>query len=246
MAIVKNMVDAGHAIALMGNHEYNAICFNTLHPDGGYLRAHDIKNISQHYQTLNQFKNNQALYDEYIAWFKTLPLFYENEAFCAVHASWDFDSIAFLKQHVVHASLSEEQLIASAQFESPYYLAIEKILKGSEIKLPEGYAFQDKDGNARQVIRTKWWLNPKGLTYKEFSVIPMTNLPEVAVAYEDEVYYNEKHKPVFFGHYWLQGTPSLIRENICCLDYSVAKKGHLVAYTYQSEQQLTPKNLTFV
>ena len=29
LKIVKHMVDGGHAIALMGNHEYNAICFHT-------------------------------------------------------------------------------------------------------------------------------------------------------------------------------------------------------------------------
>ncbi|MBL0340920.1 MAG: metallophosphoesterase [Bacteroidetes bacterium] len=28
LAIVKSMVDCGNAIALMGNHEYNALCFH--------------------------------------------------------------------------------------------------------------------------------------------------------------------------------------------------------------------------
>ncbi|MFS8082555.1 MAG: metallophosphoesterase [Ginsengibacter sp.] len=79
LEIVKQMVDNGSAIALMGNHEYNAICFNTPKPGGGYLRKHSIQNIIQHFKTLEQFKNEQKEYVKYIEWFKTLPLFYEKE-----------------------------------------------------------------------------------------------------------------------------------------------------------------------
>jgi hypothetical protein len=38
----------------------------------------------------------------------------------------------------------------------------------------------------------------------------------------------------------------LQRENICCLDYSVAKDGKLVAYRYDGEQQLDEGKLVFV
>ena len=44
LSIVKTMVDNGQAIALMGNHEYNAICYNTVGADGEYLRKHTVKN----------------------------------------------------------------------------------------------------------------------------------------------------------------------------------------------------------
>ena len=72
LEIVKSMVDTGNAIALMGNHEYNALCFHMKKPDGGHLRPHSIKNIIQHYDTLKQFQNRQDEYDNYIKWFKTL------------------------------------------------------------------------------------------------------------------------------------------------------------------------------
>ena len=36
-------------------------------------------------------------------------------------------------------------------------------------------------------------------------------------------------KPVFFGHYWLNGIPKIVNEHAICLDYSVAKGGKLVA-----------------
>ena len=32
-------------------------------------------------------------------------------------------------------------------------------------------------------------------------------------------------KPVFLGHYWMEGDPAPLATNIACLDYSVAKPG---------------------
>ena len=38
----------------------------------------------------------------------------------------------------------------------------------------------------------------------------------------------------------------LQRGNICCLDYSVAKQGRLVAYRYDGEQELRADKLVYV
>ena len=97
LMIVKQMVESGHAIALMGNHEYNALCFHHEESHGGHLRKHLIKNIVQHYQTLKQFQNKQKEYEEFLDWFMTLPLYYETHDFRAVHACWDSENIANLR-----------------------------------------------------------------------------------------------------------------------------------------------------
>ena len=49
-------------------------------------------------------------------------------------------------------------------------------------------------------------------------------------------FYPVHEKKVFFGHYWLTGEPELCRDNICCLDYSVAKNGKLVARRINGEE----------
>ena len=59
-------------------------------------------------------------------------------------------------------------------------------------------------------------------------------------------FYTDIDKKVFFGHYWLKGEPSLYKKNICCLDYSVAKGGKLVAYRLNGETILESQNLTYV
>ena len=107
LEIVKQMVDHGSAVALMGNHEYNASYFHFQETDGGHLRKHLIANIIQHYETLKQFQNRQGEYEEYLEWFKTLPLFYETESFKAVHACWDNKTIDFLKKKLVKNRLTD-------------------------------------------------------------------------------------------------------------------------------------------
>ena len=75
------MIDNGNALAIMGNHEYNAIAYNTLDDKGDFLRKHSAKNRAQHSETINQFKGYEDEYIRYIEWFKSLHLFFENENF---------------------------------------------------------------------------------------------------------------------------------------------------------------------
>lgn len=98
LKIVKAMVDAGSALAIMGNHEYNAICFHTLKNDteGKWMRSRNDAHIHQHIETLYQFKNHRDELGDYLDWFWTLPLYYEIEGFRAIHASWDPQSLEVL------------------------------------------------------------------------------------------------------------------------------------------------------
>ena len=78
--IVKNMCDAGNAEAIMGNHEFNAVCFDTPNQiKGGFQRAHTFTEINQHFETLKQFKNFNDEWKMFLNWFKVLPIFIEKE-----------------------------------------------------------------------------------------------------------------------------------------------------------------------
>lgn len=235
--IVKNMVDSGEAMALMGNHEYNAICYNTKDKKGEYCREHSEKNENQHKQTLVQFSNNVSDYKLYIEWFMTLPLFFETENFRTVHACWDNENISFLKTKLKDAKLKKELLIESTKEGTALHKAIEETLKGKELKLLNGLSFKDKDGHGRTDIRIKWWENPAEQTYHSICVHPLENIPKLAIEEKlDLKFYNRGEKPVFFGHYWLKGNPFFYKNNICCLDYSVAKEGSLAAYRFDNKK----------
>lgn len=115
--------------------------------------------------------------------------------------------------------------------------------------MPKGRFFTDKDGTMRSEIRIKWWENPLEMTLTEISIEPLSisrDTPLDLTTFGDTDYYGKDQKPVFFGHYWLRGEPSLYRENICCLDYSVANKGYLAAYQFDGEQELDPEKIIFV
>lgn len=242
--LVRGMVDKGSAVALMGNHEYNAIMFNSL-GDKGYLRPHKIKNFKQHSETLMQYLGKQKKYDDHIQWFKTLPLFIETEGFRAMHACWDADSIASLKQVCPTGILSEAQLVDSVSKGTDLHNAVEVTCKGLEVKLPAGVSFKDKDGTERFEIRIKWWEDPQNKTFEEMSVIEGIEMQSTEFK-QPFAHYDARQKPVFFGHYWLRGKPQLLKPNVCCLDYSVAKGGVMTAYRWDGEQVLDEAKLVYV
>ncbi|MCJ7756848.1 MAG: metallophosphoesterase [Gillisia sp.] len=249
LQIVRAMVESENAIALMGNHEYNALCFHFQETEGGHLRKHLIKNIIQHYETLKQFQNRQREYEEYLDWFKTLPLYYQTDTFKAVHACWDNNNIEYLKKTLVNDRLTDDLIYQSVKKGTKLNEAIEQTLKGKEMKMPGGLSFTDKDGTIRTEIRIKWWEDPSEMTYKSISVEPLDILPEQPIKLSELKsldFYRGDDKKVFFGHYWLKGEPSLYKDNICCLDYSVAKGGKLVAYRLNEESILDIRNLTYV
>ena len=65
--IVRRMVDAGTALAIMGNHELNAIHFHTQDPEIGMpLRPHSQKNTIQHAAFLREFPLGSAHAEEAI------------------------------------------------------------------------------------------------------------------------------------------------------------------------------------
>ncbi len=249
LQLVRPMIEQGNALAVMGNHEYNALCFHHEEREGGHLRKHLIINIIQHFETLRQFQNRQEEYEDYLEWFKTLPLFYETNDFRAVHACWDNDHIAYLRSVLKHDQLNETILHQSVRVGTRMYHIFDETLKGKEILMPAGLTFSDKDGHERNEIRIKWWKNPVGSSYQEMSVLPIKNLPEgkIRISESSHVkYYSEHERAVFFGHYWLTGTPRLLRENVCCLDFSVAKHGHLVAYRFDGEKVLSNDKFVYV
>ncbi len=226
--LVRDMVESGNAQAVMGNHEYNAVCFHTPHTEtnAGFFRKHTVKEIEQHLETLRQFKHFEEEWDSFLEWFRYLPMFLDLPECRVVHAYWKPSHIEWLKAN--YRGLTSEFLTESTNKESTAYSVVEDTLKGAEHTLPEGKFFLDKDGNKRTECRVKWWSAQReryGEVYMECPAeLHHETLPDHVVIddYQEEV-------PVFFGHYWLKGNPKQEHPKAMCLDYSVAKGGKLVA-----------------
>lgn len=244
LQMVKAMVDDGQALAVMGNHEYNAVCFHTSDGNGDYLRSRtfdDGKNVVQHQATLDAFAGREDEWDGWLSWFRQLPFALDLGGLRAVHATWSPSKLEFLSGKTLE---DPGFLKASAEKGSPEFVAIETILKGIELPLPGGHTFTDKQSTRRAQIRVRWWEQPDGKTFRDIAFPECETVPEIPVDFlpaEAWENYPASAPPVFFGHYWVPSSAAIapVTPNAACLDYSVAEAdGKLVAYRWDGEAKL--------
>lgn len=256
--IARGMVESGAALAVMGNHELNAIAWHTpdpLHP-GEYLRRHysvrwGHKNRIQHQRFLDEVADDPALHAELIAWFRTLPLWLELPGIRVAHACWHQGLMDWLK---ATGYVDENRLLLAAIPEATrepdddavtdtpepsLFRAAEILTKGLEIPLPDGVSYKDKDGIARHRVRIRWWdkdatsCRRAALMQEQLrSQLPDTPIPAYARIDDDDL------RPVFFGHYWMTGEPRVLAPHAACVDYSAGNGGPLVAYRWDGETRL--------
>lgn len=244
LEIVMNMVKRGTAKAVMGNHEYNAICYHTRHPASNLpLRTHSEGNTRQHQAFLDEFPYGSEATHCIIEWFKSLPLFLDLGGLRVIHACWDATLVDWAKQKLTdNYQMDETFLVRSTEKSTLENDAISILLKGPEISLPSGYFFRDKEGKQRRRVRLKWWRSLQS-TYRDCSLVPPSeqiNIPDFPInSNTGACGYQDGDKPVFFGHYWFGNIPEPVRPNAACLDYSVAAHGgKLCAYRWDGEQTL--------
>ena len=245
--IVKNMKDHNQALAVMGNHEYNAIAFSFQTREGNYLRSHNSIHTKQHQETIDQFFDYENEWSDWISWFYTLPLFLDLGDLRIVHACWDHSHIDWLSKRY-DGKLNVELLLAAHDKSSQAHTVIEETLKGKEINIPEHCAWKDKDGHLRTANRIKWWVDNSHATHDEFLFNCPDLLKEQTLPKDLKLeIYPADAPPVFFGHYWLQDKwPIIQSDNVICVDYSVAKGGNLVAYRWNGEAKVSPDNFVVV
>jgi predicted phosphodiesterase len=246
---VRAMCDRDDALCLMGNHELNAIYFHSKGPDGKWLRSQSDKNVQMHEGTVADFPDHLDSSGEWLAewlpWMKRLPFSLDLGGFRAVHATWDDSMIS----RIDGKSLEDEAfLLAASDKRNPEGEALEVLLKGVEVELPDGVKYTDHTGAIRGTIRARWWELPDrdigydGLVFPANPAIPNDRVRPEAFA---QIWgYPLDAPPVFFGHYFKPGDSPLRpeRENVACLDHSAAKDGLLVSYRWQGCASLHPEH----
>ena len=238
LGTVRSMVEAGSALAVLGNHEINAMRFHTLGGDGKPLRPHTGKNIDQHRATLEQFPD-QNEWKGWIDWFAGLPLFLDLDRLRIVHACWDARAVEVARKL---GRLENDVLERYSHPGTAEYDAISQILNGPEARLPSGFRFKAADGIARRKFRVKWWLDLTGMTCRE-AIFPCSDeLPELLPLDLPATGYPEDCPPTFFGHYAMtDSTPSPITRKLASLDYGSGKGGFLCAYRWDGEEEIEPE-----
>ncbi len=248
---VRAMLDAGSAQMVLGNHEYNALAYCGEDEQGQPLRAHTPRHRRVIQETLDQFADHPAEWQEFLNWFMTLPLAIENQHLRVVHACWDQPEMQTFLQRYPDGCMTEEFFRRSIQPGSFEFRVVDRCTRGTWLKLPEGKTQKSGDGFVRDRFRTSYWID-QPRTWGDVLFQPDRLSPELEgrlLSDEDRqhlCHYPAEAKPLFFGHYWCQGYPAVIRSNLACLDYSAVKYGRLVAYRFDGEAHLDASKFVWV
>lgn len=246
--IVRSMIDAGHARAVLGNHEVHAIGYATPCPSGArgaWLRPRVAWSDRQHRAFLSEVGCGSRLHHELIGWLRTLPFVLElGEASCGirvVHAWWDQASVDrlavllpsgnLLADGDVHDALAHDTGLADV---------IERLSRGQKLVLPDGLGFTDCRGFPQAVIWARWWADGPA-TFRDLAFIDEDQRGRVpALALPDSYQPTRiEGRPVFIGHYWMAGCPQLFAPKVACVDWSATRGQPLIAYRWDGEMTLT-------
>ncbi len=247
--IVRKMVEAGTAYAILGNHELYAILYHLKDADGKYLKKRIQKYQLQINQTLSEFTNNKADLKSHLKWFRTLPLFLDFGDLRVVHACWDDLNIKLIQETLTGPKISKTILREVAVGETPFARGFWETVKGIDFQLPRDLLIFDNNKQPHRSFRMKWWENPEGKTFKDISMesrfeLPAYTIPKELVAFRSP--YSENSPIIIFGHYSLIDHPCILSSNICCVDSGISRSGKLLAYRWNGEKKLNRDNIIIV
>ena len=245
LSLARAMVEAGSALAVVGNHEWNAFLYHQPDPEwpGEFLRPRNPRHDRQVAATLDQVPAGELA--SHLAFLRQLPLHLDLGALRVVHACWDEAAIAVADRSLArHGGITDAFLVEASREETPLFGAVEVLLKGREMNLPKEVHIVDQEGRRRHRARTRWYLPPDGLSLAGYAfqelLGPAADAPVPAAARAEACPYPSEAPPVFIGHYAQRApAPAPLAANVACLDYSVlAPGGFLSAYRWDGERQL--------
>ena len=262
--VVRAMVEAGAAQAVMGNHELNAIAWHTqdlrVRDQVEYLRPRYTepwgkKNRKQHQAFLAQVEHDATLHGDLVDWFLTLPLWLDLPEVRVVHACWHQRFMTELTPLLREGRYLTRELMVLATDEPgdeaekdnsdfSVFKAVEALTKGIEVPLPAPHFFIDKHQIQRTRVRACWW-DTEAATFRQMAKMSEDErmaLPDSLAVPENARLAVPTDKPIFFGHYWMKGVPTLQSAAAVCVDYSAGEGGPLMAYRWSGGGPLSADN----
>lgn len=252
--LVHDMVEAGQALCIMGNHEYNALGWYTEAPPNSerrHVREHTPRHERLLQQTFRQLENHPSDWHDFLDWFQQMPLFIDAGRFRLVHACWDDSLIDILRRDFPDGRIDRDFVVASAVPGSFANRVFERLLRGTDLRLPHGLTQTSEEGFTRAYFRTKFWEDDPQ-TYGDVVFQPdalpesVARLPLTPTDKGRLLQYGLDEPMLFVGHYWRRGRPAPIRPNLACLDYSAVMYGKLVAYRLDDEMQIDPNKFVWI
>ena len=201
--LVKQFVEDGHAQCVLGNHDLNILLGHRKHDNHWFFGEEWPLGDSP--EPTPAVLADDAIRQNVLDFFQTLPLALERDDLRAVHACWNDDMIEIVRQHADAKALYEDyknQIKADLQTqpeldEHERELQLQNrnpakvITSGIEKKADEPF---HASGKLRYLDRLHWWKDYQG--------------PQYCV----------------FGHYSTPTDQSYAAQQAMCVDFSVAKR----------------------
>lgn len=245
--IIRAMVENGDALAILGNHELNAIIYNLKDKEGFRFVKEPHKYFLSLFKTINEYSLNSLEWKQHLKWMRSLPLYLDLGDIRIVHACWSDKAIEIVD------SIREDGKIRKKTFkkiqrnsDSELNQSIWLLTKGVNLKMPGDLKIVNNKGISPRSFRTRWWEKPANKTFKQMSFESKFELPSYTIPYEilPKTYPYPKDSPiVFFGHYCRGKGPHILKPNVCCVDSCVTGSKTLLAYQWDGEKQLSEKKL---
>ena len=247
--LIRKMVEAGSAFAILGNHEMYAVLYYLRDIEGKYYKKRIPKYQLQINQTLAEFVTCNEEFKSHLKWFRTLPMFLDFGAIRVVHACWVKENIKELQNVLTEPKISKTILREIALSDTTFAQCFWETCKGIDFQVPKNLLIFDDDGRPHRSFRMKWWDNPEGRTFKDISLESRFELPAYTIPREIVKFrtpYPENDPIVFFGHYSLVEGFGMLKDNVCCVDSGVSRSGKLTAYRWEGESKLKESNFVTV
>ena len=199
LEVVRAMVEANTARAVIGNHELNALAWATPRmaletsadsasratsnascvansnaqqnlADAPYQWCRSHTEKNRRIHTATMEQLSPAELAEWLSWFRGIPWWLDLGGLRCVHACWDAAQMQVLVNAFGNSwTVTDDIIRATHEHGKPLADATECILKGPEIALPKGCTLADPEGFARKVIRARWFGDGQAQTYADLS-----------------------------------------------------------------------------
>lgn len=245
--LVRAMVENNNALAILGNHELNAIIYHLKDKQGFLFVKEPRKYFMSLFKTINEYSSNSEEWKAHLKWLRTLPLYLDLGDIRIVHACWSDEAIE------VADSIREDGRIRKKTFkkiynkpESEISKGVWLLTKGVSLQMPTDLRIVNNKGVSPRSIRLRWWERAENKTFRQMSFESKFELPSYTIPAEilPVTYpYPEDAPIVFFGHFCRGKGPHIVRPNVCCIDSCVTGSKSLMAYRWNGEKELTEKNI---
>ncbi|MFN8021090.1 MAG: hypothetical protein U0Q03_06120 [Acidimicrobiales bacterium] len=243
--MVRDMVDAGSALMVLGPHELDVATGAAT-----TARPRELVLAGAAAPPSSPSSPEPTPDDELVAWLRTVPLWLDLPGLRVVFACWSEFDVEQLRSDLGGNCLDADDHLALAT-DGSTRTAIDTLVHGPEVVLPERFHRVGADGVVRRTARYRWW-GDGPMTLRARALVPAGSFDRSGRAHADlddtpildpmPVLFTDG-APVVVGRHWYPGAPVLRTPAVLSLDHTAQHPRQTTVYRWSGESELDPSRL---